>query len=628
MPNYIPKSNTKELGKIRVKKQNRDSTAAVRRKVISIDTETHDGNIFLIADSDSHILEYPNISFESVAKFLLRFDEDYWVFFYNLGYDAECILKLIPADVLKSQYVRNDRQLTFEYKGYSIRYIDRKQLTIRRGKHSVSCYDIAQYYDNRPLDKAYLEYIKRPLDAGYIETKLNRNKFTLRYFLRNKNLIKQYCVTDCRLTKDLAENWLDTFHRVFGFYTRNWISSGYLAEKVLINNNVPVPFFHEVPYEVQDIAWKSFYGGRFELIQRGFIGKCFLYDLNSAYPFALTKLPDITKGKWLSSDKVIPNAALGFFHILADIDDSVKIAPFPFRTKDNRIIYPVGEFETFITLEELKAIAGDDRIRYKVLDSYQFILNKKIICPFKYFIEHEYYRRLELKDNNNPLERAIKIILNSVYGKMAQRKNNVMGNLFNPVIASFITGFTRAQLYIFMKKYELERSIVAFATDSVAVRAELPGLDSKDLGEMKLDKYANDVIFLSNGFYMFNGKWKQRGVGYDREKKAEIEHLDTRINNDGQLHILVKTTRTTHIKSGILYNKLKSVGKIEQYEKKIGLNSDKKRFWPDELKTLHDKSFCDSAPLNINSVADIISKKSDVAWEDEQEEKYEPESEL
>lgn len=132
MPTYIPKSNAKELGKIRVKKQNRDSTAAVRRKVVAMDTETYNGNIFLIADSEGHTLEYPNISFESAAKFLLRFDGGYWVFLYNLGYDAECILKLIPADILKSQYVRNGRQLTFEYHGYSIRYIDRKQLTIRK----------------------------------------------------------------------------------------------------------------------------------------------------------------------------------------------------------------------------------------------------------------------------------------------------------------------------------------------------------------------------------------------------------------------------------------------------------------------------------------------------------------
>lgn len=473
-----------------------------------------------------------------------------------------------------------------------------------------------------------MEYIKKPLNTGYIETKRNRSKFTLRYFLRNKKLVKWYCITDCVLTKELSENWLDTFEKVFGFLPRNWISSGYLAEKVQVYNRIPVPFFHEVPYEVQDMAWKSFYGGRFELIQRGFIGECYLYDINSAYPYALTKLPDITKGRWLSSYKIIPNAALGFFRIGANIDDSVKIAPFPFRTKDNRIIYPIGEFETFVTLEELMAVAGDDRIRYKIPDSYQFVPNRNCNYPFKDFIEHEYYRRLELKANSNPLERAIKIILNSIYGKMAQRKNNIMGNLFNPVIASFITGFTRAQLYMFMRECDLERKVVAFATDSIAVRRRLLKLDSKILGEMKLDKYANDVIFLSNGFYMFNGKWKQRGVGYDREKKAEIEHLNTRVKDGGQLYILVETTRTTRIKSGILYNKLKQVGKIEKYEKKIGLNSDKKRFWPDELKSLHDKSFCDSVPINASVVADIIRKKSDVEWEDEQEEKYDPQSEI
>lgn len=114
-----------------------------------------------------------------------------------------------------------------------------------------------------------------------------------------------------------------------------------------------------------------------------------------------------------------------------------------------------------------------------------------------------------------------------------------MGNLFNPVIASFITGFTRAQLYRFVRKHDLEKQIVAFATDSVAVRGEISGLDSRKLGEMKLDKKGKDAVFLSNGFYRFNGRWKQRCIGYNREKKVEIEHLDTRISDDGHLYISV-----------------------------------------------------------------------------------------
>ena len=202
-----------------------------------------------------------------------------------------------------------------------------------------------------------------------------------------------------------------------------------------------------------------------------------------------------------------------------------------------------------------------------------------------------------------------------------------MGNIFNAAIAAYITGYARAQLYRFMREHGIENDVVAFATDSIAVTKEIAGLDSEKLGEMKLDKHADDVVYLSKGFYRFDGKWKQRGVGYDREKKVEIAHLATRIGDDGQLYIAVETTRTTHIKSGILYNRLRSVGKIEQYEKKIGLNSDKKRFWFDDLTSLHDIKCCDSAPLNINLVADIIAERSDIEWENEEGERYEPESE-
>ena len=85
----IAKSNPKELGKIRVRKQNRDAARAVARKIVGVDTETDKGDIFLIADSNGNWLDHPNITFENVAKFLMRYDEGYWVFFYNLGYDAE-----------------------------------------------------------------------------------------------------------------------------------------------------------------------------------------------------------------------------------------------------------------------------------------------------------------------------------------------------------------------------------------------------------------------------------------------------------------------------------------------------------------------------------------------------------
>jgi len=621
---HIHKSNAKDLTFVKTRRQNRNPNISERRIILGADTETDNGNIFLLELSNEDKLEYPNITFTNIAKFLLK-HEGTWIFFYNLQYDAECILKLLPKSILDSY--KKKRILDFSYEGYHVRYIPKKQLTIRKGNHSISCYDIAQYFENKKLDKAYCEHTKKSLDPAYLEVKNERKKFSLRYFLRNKNKIRRYCLEDCILTKELADLWASTFYDVFGFYPANWISSGYLAEKVLIFNSVDIASFTDIEYSVQDLAWKSFYGGRFELVQRGFIGDCYLYDINSAYPYALTFLPDITNGKWMESTKINPHASVGFFHIRANVSDSVKIAPFPFRTKNNRIIYPTGEFETFVTLEELKAVHGDTRIKYKIIESYQFIANPNCTYPFRDFIKSQYQKRLELKQQENSLERAIKIVLNSMYGKTAQRVNNKMGNLFNPAIASFITGFARAHLYRFMKENNLEKEVVAFATDSIACRKKIPNLNSKKLGEMKLDKQGHDAYFLSNGFYRINGTWKNRGIGYDTERKIEIEHLDTKIDKKGQLFITVQTTKTTHIKGGIVHDKIDQIGKIETHEKKIGLNSDRKRYWFSDLESIDEQTFCDSVPIPIDLVGDIISK-NEVTWNGYDEGAYDPENEL
>jgi hypothetical protein len=67
-------------------------------------------------------------------------------------------------------------------------------------------------------------------------------------------LRRRYCIKDCELTKELAENWVETFFKVFGYYPGNWISSGHLAEKVLIQKGLPLPFFHDILYEIQELA--------------------------------------------------------------------------------------------------------------------------------------------------------------------------------------------------------------------------------------------------------------------------------------------------------------------------------------------------------------------------------------
>src|ERR671938_482241 len=106
----ISESNGLELDIIKVRKQNRDSTAGNLRPIVAIDTETQNGNIFLIADSNGNWLEHPDITFENVATFLLK-HETSWIFCYNLHFDAGSILKLLPPNTLRSY--KKSKQLKF-----------------------------------------------------------------------------------------------------------------------------------------------------------------------------------------------------------------------------------------------------------------------------------------------------------------------------------------------------------------------------------------------------------------------------------------------------------------------------------------------------------------------------------
>jgi len=207
-----------------------------------------------------------------------------------------------------------------------------------------------------------------------------------------------------------------------------------------------------------------------------------------------------------------------------------------------------------------------------------------------------YAKRLQLKQNKNPLELPIKIILNSIYGKTGERIRFKIGNLFNPVIFATITGITRAQLYEFVHKFGLEENVVSFATDSVCITKFLD-INSNRLGEFSFENSADDVFYLQNGFYRYNGKWKQRGLG--RLGTRDIENLQT-YEKDGKLIMKIKLLRSARLRSSILQNNISEIGKIKEYEREVNLNADRKRLWLDKIKSIDEKIMNESLPLSLN----------------------------
>jgi len=106
-------------------------------------------------------------------------------------------------------------------------------------------------------------------------------------------------------------------------------------------------------------------------------------------------------------------------------------------------------------------------------------------------------------------------------------------------------------------------------------------VNSTLLGDFSFDNDADDVFVLQNGFYRFNGKWKRRGLG--KLGTREIEHLDT-FEKEGRLYYRFNVLRNNRLRSSILQDRIKDIGKIKPMIREFNLNADRRDFGWEELR--------------------------------------------
>ena len=342
MAESISLTKFKTLDHLRFIRQFRRKANSDRRKIYAFDIEaTSNGDMLLLANNNGDRIDLNEISPENVLKFLFckRYQTS-WCFFWNLHYDARIILRMILLQSKENEILKFYRTDRIKFLDFNIWYMEKKVLAIRKGHHSVNFFDIQQYFGmGKSLADAYQENISQ-LPKEYLQMKELRQYFSHKFYNRNKNKVRQYCIQDCKYIKQLSEFWVDLFKDAFSFYPARWISSGYLAEKVLINNGTYIPKFDQSPRQVQELAWNSYIGSRTELIVRGHVDYACIYDINSAYTYALTKIPDFTNGNnWIQSNKIETNSHLGFFKIRCNIP-SKNLSPFPFTVK-KKVVFPI-----------------------------------------------------------------------------------------------------------------------------------------------------------------------------------------------------------------------------------------------------------------------------------------------
>lgn len=311
-----------------------------------------------------------------------------------------------------------------------------------------------------------------------------------------------------------------------------------------------------------DIARTSYHGGRTECFKIGEYdnGPYYKLDINSMYPFVMRsyQYPVCFEFRYTNPNPGKTRRTAETHSILADCTIAPKQPYFVYR-KDNRNIYPVGQFRTVLTTEEYLLAYDNEWIR-EVHDV--CVYRKRPI--FTEYVDFFYKCKQQAGTDGKPLIRAFaKLYLNSLYGKFGQRGfvDRVLGDDSTTVIrvshgynirtqerftirqvghqvlysskggesynafcaiAAHVTA--NARLYLYDTILRMGRDNCFYCdTDSIICNtdglARLEGMiDNDKLGYWKVEGISENVTITAPKHYTFGQKTVVKGIRKNAEK--------------------------------------------------------------------------------------------------------------
>jgi len=434
---------------------------------------------------------------------------------FGLQYDINMFLK----DLSKRHLWRLYRNGRCRWNGYKLEYRPRKWLTIRKSGTTARLYDVFGFFQS-----SFVKACEQFLGADDPElVRIREGKAERPYFTYDEmdEFIVPYWEAELRMMVRLMDSLRNDFNRA-ELRVSSWHGPGAVANAVFKTHKTKQAMA-ETPKEVNRASQYAYAGGRFELFQVGhWPGPVWQYDINSAYPAAIAELPNLCEGTWRYTDK-FESGTFGVWEISYYDPAYGKRAfmgkhPLFHRDKNANISYPAKVDGWYWTPEA--AITPESVIGGWVFDH----SGEK---PFA-FVKEMYETRKQWKKDGNSAERALKLALNSLYGKMAQRigfqvtENGGLVPAFHQLEwAGYVTSVTRAKLWEAMNTDP--DSVIALETDALFTTKPLPGLDmGTGLGQWEPTEY-EWMTWVQSGFYF--GRSDGRNIAkYRGLDKGSVTH--------------------------------------------------------------------------------------------------------
>jgi hypothetical protein len=285
--------------------------------------------------------------------------------------------------------------------------------------------------------------------------------------------VRRYCAIECDLLAQMMEAFRIACHGA-GIRPRTWNGAGKLASALMRDNKVTRRSELEARLKpgLLKMAHAAYYGGRFEVTRCGVIETTVNeYDINSAYPAAMLKLPCLEHGTWRRASGLELKASRGLYVAPCHFThkDDAFLCGLPFRSPhDGRLAWPRNGRGVYWSPEIRSAIAIGATV--KLGDGWLY--EQRCACkPFAWIAALYDHRRQLGKDKRG---QPLKLGINSVYGKFAQRIGNPP--YANPIYAGLCTAITRATINHAIAAAGAH-NVLMIATDAIYTTGRRPRLE-------------------------------------------------------------------------------------------------------------------------------------------------------
>lgn len=370
----------------------------IKKKLYGFDIETYGKyNKFLMGSIVNENEKYIFWNKKQMQDFILNSHKlrNSYIFATNLNFDFLALFGESIDLLMKFNYkIRNSEFINIKYKrkNYSINFLD----TLNFARFSVK--KLGQILKIPKLPK--------PSFLG----KLSLNEI-------QKKKLEKYNVNDSYITFKFAEFLQNTFNRLNSNlqYTIASNSLDYFKRNCLKR------WIRQPEKDILLLQYNAYYGGRVECFYRGHIRNKYYYDINSLYPFVMKEydypFPNIMDTSYINNGNInLINKyhGISYCHIIAPNDLFYPLLPYRFESK---LIFPVGKFKGWYSHIELKKAL---ELGYKIIPK-KSIIYYASFNPFRKFVNELYNLRMKYKSEKNPMQLPVKILMNSLYGKFAQK---------------------------------------------------------------------------------------------------------------------------------------------------------------------------------------------------------------